>query len=182
MSRTDFCAATVAKSYEHKLERESCSQRGRLKSAGTKLASCHPIIFSTRKKTEEKRCFESERCFKTIFSSQNMRFLNGICGLIGNPLVRVIRLFLWDFVPSCSGGFFCFLTLVLSKKAGNFSTVSFFQQAQRIRPWRGISTYAWLSQTFRLLRCGREVGRGREGPAEAGQRCCEPAFVSLLGL
>lgn len=125
MSRTDFCAATVAKSYEHKLERESCSQRGRLKSAGTKLASCHPIIFSTRKKTEEKRCFESERCFKTIFSSQNMRFLNGICGLIGNPLVRVIRLFLWDFVPSCSGGFFCFLTLVLSKKAGNFSTVSF---------------------------------------------------------
>lgn len=27
MSKTDLCAATVAKSYEYKLERESCSQK-----------------------------------------------------------------------------------------------------------------------------------------------------------
>lgn len=105
MSRTDLCAAAVAKSCEYKLEREGCSQKGRLRSGGTKLSSsCHPIIFSTRRKMEEKPCFESMRGASELHSPPGKMFLNGICGLLGHPLI--IRPFLWDFVPSYSGGLF----------------------------------------------------------------------------
>lgn len=107
LGKTDLCAATMAKSYESKLENRIVHTE-RLRSLGAKSPTFfHPSVFTIRKSRQERNlvCASIKRCFEITFFSQKMKFLRGICGLKGNPwwYMEWFDLFLQGFFPGFNG-------------------------------------------------------------------------------